>query len=85
MSSMEFTRWIAYSRVEPWGEERADYRAALICKTMADINTPKGKQPMKLEDFLLKFDRERPTQTTEEMIGTVAQITAIYEEQAEEV
>ena len=85
MSSMEFAEWIAYSQVEPWGEERADLRAALICKILADINTPKGKQPMKLTDFLLKFDREKPTQTVDEMIGTVAQINAIYEAQGEEV
>lgn len=78
---MEFAEWIAYSRVEPWGEERADLRAALICKTLADINTPKGKRPMKLEDFLLKFDQEPKTQSTDEMIGTVAQISAIYEAQ----
>jgi hypothetical protein len=81
MSAHEYAEWIAFSRIEPWGEERADYRAALICKVLADINTPKGKQPMKLTDFLLKFDQERPTQSTDEMIGTVAQISAIYEAQ----
>jgi hypothetical protein len=85
MSAHEYAEWIAFSRIEPWGEERADYRAALICKVLADINTPKGKQPMKLTDFLLKFDQEKPTQSTEEMIGTVAQINAIYEAQGEEV
>ena len=78
MSAREYAEWMAYSRVEPWGEERADLRAALICKVLADINTPKGKQGPKLEDFMLKFDREKPTQTTDEMIGAVAQITAIY-------
>lgn len=84
MSAREFAEWMAYSRIEPWGEERADYRAALICKISADIATPKGKQPMKLQDFLLKFDREPKVQTTEEMIGTVAQINAIYGDQDNE-
>ena len=79
MSAREFAEWMAYSQIEPWGEERADLRAALICKVLADINTPKGKQRAKLEDFMLRFDREKSTQTTEEMIGTVAQITAIYD------
>jgi hypothetical protein len=78
MSSMEFAEWMAYSQIEPWGEERADLRTALICKVSADINTPAGKPRAKLEDFMLKFDREKPTQTTDEMIGTAAQISAIY-------
>ena len=78
MSSCEFTEWMAFSQLEPWGEERADLRSALICKVLADINTPKDKQRMKLEDFVLKFDRKPQAQTTEEMIGAVAQISAIY-------
>lgn len=78
MSAREFAEWMAYSQIEPWGEERADLRAALICKVLADINTPAGKQRAKLEDFMLKFDRKPAAQTTEEMIGTVAQITAIF-------
>jgi hypothetical protein len=84
MSAHEFAEWIAFSQIEPWGMARADWQAALICKIMADINTPKGKQPMKLTDFLLKFDQERKEQSTEEMIGTVAQINAIYGEQDNE-
>jgi hypothetical protein len=42
-------------------------------------DTPKGKQPIKLEEFMLKFDQERKAQTTDEMIGAAAQITAIYD------
>jgi hypothetical protein len=84
MSSMEFAEWLAYSQIEPWGEERADLRTALICKVSADINTPAGKPRAKLEDFMLKFDQERKAQTTDEMIGAVAQISAIYEAQGGE-
>jgi len=85
LSAHEFAEWMAYSQIEPWGEERADMRAALICKILADFNTPKGKQPMKLSDFMLKFDQERKVQSTEELIGTAAQITAMYDTQGEEV
>jgi len=78
MSAQEFAEWIAYAQVEPWGEQRADLRAALICKILADINTPKGKAAPKLEDFMLKFERKE-AQTTDQMIGVAALISSTYE------
>ena len=78
MSAQEFAEWIAYSQVEPWGEQRADLRAALICKILADINAPKGKAAPKLEDFMLKFERKE-AQTTDQMIGVAALISSTYE------
>jgi hypothetical protein len=47
---------MAYYKLEPFGEERADLRAALICYVLACINSPKGKKP-KITDFLLDFDK----------------------------
>ena len=44
--------------IEPWGEVRADFRAALIAWTMASIWRGKGQRRPKLEDFLLKFGKE---------------------------
>lgn len=34
----QFAEWVAYSDVEPWGEERADLRAGIIAAEIA--NTP---------------------------------------------
>lgn len=50
---------MAYSRLEPFGEERADLRSALVAQTVA--NSLRGhKEPYKLADFLLSFGEERP-------------------------
>lgn len=56
MSSRELSEWVAFYRVEPFGEERADLRSALQTATVANMKRGKGKRPFKLSDFLLKFD-----------------------------
>ena len=67
MSGPEFVEWMAFDMLEPLGEQHADLRAALICKVLADINTPAGKRRTKLTDFMLNFERE--TATPEEMMA----------------
>lgn len=57
MSSREFAEWVAYSEIEPWGEWRADYRAASIQRTLAEINRDRKKrqQPYTAMDFMPRF------------------------------
>lgn len=56
MSGKEVGDWQVYEQVEPFGERRADYRAASIClvlyQTVAAMGGGKAKD-MTLEDFLL--------------------------------
>lgn len=53
MSSAEFSEWMAYYQIEPFGEEVADLRHAI--GTAAIVNTTiaaaGGKQRKKPEDF----------------------------------
>ena len=71
MSSKEFVEWMAYYRLEPFGDARADIRAAMICKVLADINTPKGKAHAALEDFMPRFEQPEP-QEPDVMMAQVA-------------
>lgn len=48
----EFTYWMVYNKLDPIGNERSDYQAALISHTVASVNS---KKRLKLENFLLKF------------------------------
>lgn len=57
LSIDELYMWIAYSANEPWGEERADWRAAHSNCLMASI-WGDGKKKHKVTDFLLKFDKK---------------------------
>lgn len=52
MTSREFAEWMAYYGLEPFGERRADYRAALISSVIANVNRAKDQDPYPISDFL---------------------------------
>lgn len=47
---------MAFFNIEPFGEQRADMRAALIACVMANAWRGKNQNAFKLDDFILKFD-----------------------------
>lgn len=62
MTSKHLAEWRLYDQLEPFGEERADFRSAQIAQALWNIArdpkvNPKG---WPLEDFLLTFG-DRPT------------------------
>jgi hypothetical protein len=61
-------RWELLEDIQPWGQRRDDYRAAVICWTLASVNhSGKGRKPQ-LKDFLKPFDFEpKPEQSDEEL------------------
>lgn len=67
MDSREFCDWLAYDRVDPFGETRADLRAAMIASVIANANRGKSQRAFKVEDFLLDFSGERKRQDWMEM------------------
>lgn len=54
IDSAEFSEWIAYAHLEPFGEERADLRMGILASTFVNMMSAKGKryQP---KDFMPKF------------------------------
>lgn len=51
--------WYAYAALEPFGEERADLRAAMVAATVANcMGRKKGQKAFKLTDFMLEFDKQ---------------------------
>lgn len=62
MPARVFGQWAAYYDVEPWGEERADLRAALIRHTNI-ATTPGVKRLPKIEDLMAipqRQEHDRP-------------------------
>jgi hypothetical protein len=74
-SSEEFTYWLAYYRLEPWGEERADLRMAILDSLFYNANRGKGSGSKKPKDFMLDFERNEQ-QSVEEMMLTCQMIAA---------
>ena len=57
ISSREFAEWLAFYRLEPFGEERADLRMAVLAALIANVNrNPKKRRVFTPEDFMPKFE-----------------------------
>ena len=78
VTSRQLSEWGEYSKLEPFGEERADLRSAIIAATMANLWRGKGK-PAKTEDFMPKFGVEQPKdpQDLEDMKRAMQRIAGI--------
>lgn len=65
-----FYRWMEYAAQEPFGEERADLRSAIVACVMANSWRGKSGRRFRPEDFMPKFgSRARPSrrQSVDEM------------------
>lgn len=65
MSGREIAEWMAYYRIEPWGEERGDLRSGVLASIVCNALRGKGDRVRKPQEFVLKFggdvpDREDP-------------------------
>ena len=54
MTVDEFLRWMAFSSLEPFGDDRADWRSAMIMAQQANMNRKKGRAAYKPDRFLLQ-------------------------------
>lgn len=57
MSATQFARWVAYAEVDPFGESRADLRAATVASLIANVNRDRKKRsrPYTVNDFMPDF------------------------------
>ena len=74
MSSREFAEWLAYERLEPFGPERADARAALVAQTVANYAGRTAKRWLTLRDFLLPLGRSEEELVEERAAETAGRI-----------
>lgn len=58
---IQLLEWFDYARLEPFGEERGDSRAAMICAMIANVNRdPKKKAtPYSVSDFMPRYGEPR--------------------------
>jgi len=74
-----FRGWEMYYELEPFGELRADYRAASIVQMLYNINRGKGQKALPLKDFVLKFEEEpKRKQSWQEQAAMLRLLAAAY-------
>jgi len=57
MPSKLLSEWMAYYGLEPWGEVRADFRSAIVAKTVADVHRGEKQEPYPLQQFMPLVER----------------------------
>ena len=62
----EYKLWVAYDKIEPFGDRRADLRTATIAAILANQNRKRGQKPFTHEDFMPRFKHAR-VQSAEEV------------------
>ena len=71
MSAYEFAQWKVLERIDPWGQRRADYRAARIVQAACGIM---NKRAPRLTEILKMFNFVTEQQSTEEIMDIFHQI-----------
>ena len=61
MEYTEFLEWTVIWNQDPWGEQRADRRTALLASQFFNVHRARNAAPAKLDDFMLY----RPFEETE--------------------
>lgn len=78
MSALEFSEWLAYYQLEPFGDERADLRMAILASLIANANRDKKKRKKAFDpkDFIPQFGKE--AQTPEQQLAIVEMLNAMF-------
>lgn len=61
MSSAEMAEWMAYARVEPFGQTRDNWHMAVLASVLVNINVGKDSKTVSPEDFMWKVKPPKPT------------------------
>lgn len=52
IDSTEFTEWMAYDNIDPFGDQRADLRAGIVAATVANFSMSPAQPPLTAADFM---------------------------------
>lgn len=81
MSSAEFSEWMAYAQIEPFGEERADLRMAILATIIANANRdPKLRpEPFEVSDFMPNFEKPEMMSKEDALMAIDAAMTLLVQ------
>lgn len=67
MRPSQLGEWLALYLIDPWGAERGDLQAAIVAKTIANVNRDPKKRPApyRNRDFMAYLEPEPPPSSAE--------------------
>lgn len=80
IDSAEFSEWIAYYHIDPFGNERHDLHAGIISSTIANANRAKGTRSFAPKDFMPDYTKEpgEPKQSLKQMAAIMNAFAASH-------
>jgi hypothetical protein len=69
MSSAEFSDWIQFYSMHPFGSERDNLHAAIIATLIGNANRGKGARPLEIDDFMIMSEKQRKSNETQQFIA----------------
>lgn len=69
MSSSEYSHWLAFYQLYPFGPERDNLHAAIIAATVANVHRGKQQTPFTPDSFMLKTGDDRPNKGFDELVA----------------
>jgi hypothetical protein len=58
-----------YDTIQPFGDIRSNWHAALIAQILCAVNTSKNHRPPKVSDFLFKDEQTRHDEQEQELLS----------------
>lgn len=87
MSSREFSEWMAYDRVDPFGPRRDDLRAGSIAAMIANVNrdSQRHPEPFTADEFAIRFEppedideAEAVAENADRLLSVVEQLNKLF-------
>ncbi len=69
MSSSEFTQWMAFYGIEPFGAQRDNLHAAIIASTVANVHRGKNQKAIPPTQFMISSTNEKPSNGFEGLVA----------------
>ncbi len=74
MSHSELVSWMAFYKLEPFGDEIANWRAGLICAVISNALGGKKSKPKQPTDFMPKAEYQRQRDLNQQILSTFAKV-----------
>lgn len=78
MSSREFSEWMAFYRLEPFGSEIELFGHGITASTVYNVNRGKNKKALDPSDFVPNFEEEARPKTMTELIAHVERMNKMF-------
>lgn len=69
MSHAQLMEWLAYFTLEPFGEGRADWRAAMQASVIANVHRRRGSRQFQPKDFMPRLGQTTKTTSPDAMLA----------------